>query len=220
MHFLNQITLDMVPLISFTLAVASVVFMVWGYYEYKKKVFSKEHDQEIKPNPVTWTLWAFGGALSTWTLFKSVAEDPFISSTPFVCMILSVWIVYHSFRAGKFQKPEISDILILLLDLTIILFWSTNTHEFWWPGKGIVVVNIIVQVDVLLTFLPIYRSAWSEGAEMPKPWMIWSVSYALMVVLTALRMNSYWELLYSVNYLVLHFLVGVIAFFRRHRHTR
>jgi len=94
--------------------------------------------------------------------------------------------------------------LVLVLDLGVLGFWTmTKSDEY---------TNLLFQIDVILSFIPIIRGTWKNPrCERALPWFVWSCAYVLFGATVLMRYEKWWDLMYPINYLALHLTVGFIA---------
>ncbi len=176
--------------------------LLLGYWLYNKGIYRGT----ISPNPTTWLLWAIGGVVEAGS-YWNITSDPFKRLFPTVCAVVIVGTFVLALVRGQFQKPERVDILILILDLELGFLMFTDFRPEY--------VNIMVQIDTILTFTPIIRSTWvNPFEEEPEPWFVWSLSYMLLTATVLLRFEDLWDLVYPLTALVLHLVVALIARFR------
>lgn len=189
-------------IISVFCSVSATLCLLWGYWLYNKGICAGK----IKPNPVTWFLWAIGGIVEAGSYWQ-ITSDPFKRLFPTVCALVIIFTFLLALFGGRFQRPARIDILILILDVEIGLLLFTNFRPEY--------VNALVQGDLMLTFAPLIRSTWqSPTDENSIPWLVWSLSYALLAMTVLMRFEDWWDLMYPAIQLALHLIVGLIARFR------
>ncbi len=184
--------------------VAGVVQLA-GYWVYNKKLESKE----INPNATTWAIWGLGSFVAV-MLYQDLAHDWVKEFLPIVCSIAAFGTFVHMMIKGSFQRPDRLDIEMFLLDTAVVTYWIMSDDP--------ISANVLLEVDIWISFLPILRSTWNKPeTEDPKPWFIWSIAYTLLTVTVLMRWEKWWDLLLPVNYLILHLAIWGIAKFRTAR---
>lgn len=188
--------------LSVLLGISAIVCLVVGYCFYIKGIYH----ETIRPNATTFFLWMIGGVVEAKS-FWDITGDPLVRYFPAVCAIAVVVTFFFALGRGRFQKPKRIDILILILDLELVLVMLTDYRAEY--------LMLMVQVDLILTFCPIWGSTWEKPEEEESlPWMVWALSYALLAVTVMLRFEDGWDLVYPVLNVFLHASVGIIAYFR------
>lgn len=176
---------------------AAGLLQLWGYWTYNR---TARH-----PNVASWAIWGLGSVL-TFLLYGALVEDWVKEFLPFVCMLAALFTFIACLGRGLFGAPDKRDWGILLLDVIVVAYWIVFREATW--------ANLLLQVDVAVSFVPTFRSLRRNPAsEDPRPWLIWSGAYTLLVVTVVLRWENWWELLYPVNYLLLHAGVWAMARF-------
>lgn len=182
--------------------VLAALIQIYGYWLYNKAIYTGK----IKPNPASWFLWSLGNIIASWSYLELV-HDVSRGLLPLVCAIISVGTFFFALFKGKFEKPDRESVLISIVDLQVIGFWLLTESETW--------TNLLMQIDAMVSFLPIIRDTWKHPEyEKPKPWFVWCVAYTLFFVSIILSWEKWWDIMYPVNYLFLHLTVALIAKFR------
>jgi hypothetical protein len=177
-----------------------------AYLDYNRNVFTGE----TKPNGATWAIWSAVSFVSTGSYIANSA-DFWKSLIPILNIILCIATFVLALVAGKLKKLDVSDWIALGLGLVAALVWAVN--------KSAQNANLIVQVAIMVGFVPTWRAVWATPAsEHPRPWWIWSVSYAVSIIVVLLRWkNQRIDLVYPVVCTVLHASVPIVCFFRSRR---
>lgn len=156
------------------------------------------------PNTATWTLWAFLTTLN-FASYLHMSKDwmksilPAISS--FSCMATFLFALYGGKLAGL--KPY--DMVALFLGIVAGLAW--------WRYKSSVHAQVILQIALLISFVPTYLGVWENPfVESPAPWFMWASAYFINTIIVIHRWSGkYRDLMNPINLLVLHGGVGVLA---------
>lgn len=158
-----------------------------------------------KPSAMSWGIWGIGSFL-TYFLYGELVQDWVKEFLPLLCMLAALTTFTLCLRRKLLDRPDRTDWFILVLDVAVIAYWLTYRETKW--------ANLFLQIDVAISFIPQLRSVWkSPSSEDSKPWLVWSVAYLLLLTTVVMRWESWWELLYPVNYFILH--LGVWALARR-----
>lgn len=158
----------------------------------------------ITPNTTTWSLLLLIVVLDFPTYFQGIETDAFIKSfLPLVdCLgVIVVWT--FAFTRGKFERPDRWDFMVASCQALTLAIWKI---------AGAMDANLMLQVATAIAFVPIIRGvyAWEE-VEKPIPWMMWSFSYGLQIVIVYIHPHGWKEFAYPIVCLVLHFAVGVFS---------
>jgi len=157
-----------------------------------------------QPNATTWTVWAFLSVMSASSY--TVMTDDFAKYFLLVVSgVANVATFFYALVAGKFMRIQRWDWLVLCLGILSGLVW--------WEYQSAAYANFIVVVADALAFFPMYRGLWSNPSlEYPLPWFLWTLAYALTVLVIALRWNGHYQDLVSPICMVfLHLAVGLLA---------
>lgn len=175
------------------------ITQLWGYWIYNRGIYTGD----IKPNPTSWGLWAFGSIIACWSYLELV-NDLVKGILPIACAIVCFGTFIFALCKNKFEKPDRHDVKIIVLDIVVVVFWLTTKSPTW--------TNVLMQVDVVISFYPIIREVVKNPkGEDAKPWLIWCIAYVLFALAVILSWEKWWDLMYPVVYFILHGVVGVIA---------
>lgn len=157
-----------------------------------------------KPNAATWTLWAILTVLN-FTSYKAMSGDWVKSFLPTASSLACVATFVVALFKGKLSRLNIYDSAALFIGLV--------AAGAWWYFNSATSANLIMQVAVLISFVPTYRGVWQDPkTEKALPWFIWSSAYILSIAVVVMRwQGQYQDLVYPVNCLILHAVVGVLA---------
>lgn len=178
------------------LAVAACALQVIGHIKYNK-------NSGIDPNVTSWTIWGVTSVLDTWN-YSEMTGDWHKNLLPITCSLccLATWII--CLMRNRFSKLEREHYLSLIICALAMVVW----HKF----GDIKDSNLILQVDNLVSFLPIIWTVWrTPSKERPTPWMWWTASYALGTIIVLIRYEQWQDLMYPVSCAVLHFIVGALS---------
>ena len=182
------------------LAMVSGIIQVVAFVLYNKYILKgKTH-----PNIASWGIWAFITVLN-FTSYGVMSDDWVKSLLPTVSSLMCIVTFLLSLAKGKLSKLGLFDTAALVFGLAASLAW--------WQLQSATYANLILQVGICIGFIPTLRSVWKTPSnEQPLPWFLWTGAYALMIVVVYLRWRGqYQELVYPVECLIAHGLVGVLA---------
>ncbi|MDP1625044.1 MAG: hypothetical protein Q8L64_04715 [bacterium] len=184
--------------ISITVAVTACFVQVWGHFVYNR-------ESGIYPNPTSWTLWGLTGFLEAWN-YQDLSGDWVKNLLPYTCALCCAitWVICIFRSKFQFKRLKPQDWISLLLCSAALVIW----RKF----DLVVEANIVLQVDNVISFIPIIVSVWGDSEEeKPKAWMVWTVSYLLATATVMLRFEKVADLYYPVNCVLLHFIVGLLS---------
>ena len=157
-----------------------------------------------QPNSATWTLWAFITVLNL-VSYAVMSGDWVKSILPFASSLACILTFLFALYKGKLSKIDLWDGIALFIGIASIIVW--------WYLKSATYANLILQASIAVSFVPTYRGVWLNPLkERSFPWYIWSFAYSLNIIVIVLRWrDQYQDLVYPINCLILHALVGVLT---------
>ena len=160
------------------------------------------------PNSATWTLWVFLTVLNV-SSYAVMSGDWVKSILPLASSIACIFTFFFSLSKGKLSKIDPWDRLALGIGIISGLIW--------WYYKSATYANLILQISIAISFVPTYWGVWRDPMkEKALPWYIWSSAYTLSIIVIILRWkNQYQDLVYPINCLVLHAVVGLLTIRKR-----
>lgn len=189
--------------LAIALGILAGLVQLAGYWQYHQ-VMSTHNDH--KPNAASWFMWGVGGATEL-IVYAALVEDRSKEFLPAVCAVvviitfLRVW-----WREGTF-KLTAHDWAIVAVDAAVVGFWFLTKNPY--------ASNALLGADMLLSFIPILGSTWRDPkSEQPRPWMTWTIAYALLTTVVIIKWENAWELIYPVLYLILHGAVWAVVRFK------
>lgn len=171
-----------------------------GFWTYNRKMLIGV----TKPVKTTLALWSFISILNMLS-FTSISNDPAKDFISIVSGALCVLTFLLAWRSGKLQKLGGEERFVLLIGIIAALIW--------YAWKSAAYANAVLQVSVLISFLPLYKQIWQNPkSEHPTPWYFFSGAYACATLGVVLNWNSAWELAYPMSGLILHSAVLLMIF--------
>ena len=160
-----------------------------------------------RPNIAAWGVWAFLSILSM-TSYVVMSSDwvksILVSVNALLCILTLVLALYR----GRFEKLDRLDKIAFAIGVLAGLMWIVL--------KSATYANMILQVSIMVGFIPLYRGIWrNPKCEHALPWLIWVVAYCLNILTIVVRWTGqYQDLAYPVNCFVLHLAVALLVVVR------
>lgn len=157
-----------------------------------------------KPNQATWTLWVFISTLNCIS-YIVMSGDIIKGLLPIASTAACIAVFVVSLFKGKLSKLNFGDQIALMLGFASIFVWRAYRSATY--------ANLILQICILISFIPTYRGVWKEPSnEKALPWFVWSSAYILTIIVVFLRwQGQYQDLVYPINCLLLHGGVGILS---------
>ncbi len=157
----------------------------------------------IKPNTSSWIIWTYGNFIVCWSYIETAKELSFRESLPFICSLACIVCAVIFLILRKFEWPEKRyEWEILGADVVITIYWVVTGDSL--------IAQMLLQVSVFLSFIPIIKDTIKHPQqERSGPWMIWSIAYLFLFF--AEQTQGFWMWIYPVQYLIWHFIMGVIS---------
>lgn len=204
------------------LGIVAAVLHVAGYATY----YYLCRKEIIQPNAASWLIWFYGNAIVLFSYTK-IATFSFVDLLPYICAIASIVITTLFFIEGQFAKLDRFERRMVSIDIFITALWllienNTFVHSVYTTIIGTSIepylfVHLLLQVSVVVSFLPIIRETWKmPSLERPLPWMFWTVAYGLWFLAEILRSDGVfgWQMVYPINYAILH---GIVFAFSKYK---
>lgn len=186
-----------------SLSLIASIFMLAGYLVYCRAIARRQ----VRANATSWGIWALT-SIPVIFLYQDLSED-WVKVLPYyVCAIGAVITFLEAAKLERLRMPDRTDLLVIMLDASVLLYFFLSGDKYS--------TSIILELDIWITFIPIFRSTWNDpNEEIPRAWGVWTISYALMVMVVALRWDKWWDLILPMNYVLQHGTVWLIARSRR-----
>ncbi len=182
------------------LAILASLLNIVGFVVYNKQVFTGKNT----PNITSWGIWAFVTVLN-FLSYKTMSDDWVKSIFPTISSLMCIATFLVVFVMGKFDRVSKYDVIAMMLGVVAGLVW-------WW-FESATYANLLLQLAIAIGFVPTFRSVWaSPKSEKPLPWFIWSVGFAVGVIVVLMRWNNqYQDVVYYADCVVLHLAVALMA---------
>jgi len=189
----NAVVISLISGIGFSLA----------YLDYNRNIFTGK----TKPNGATWAIWSAVAVVSAGSYFKA-SGDFWKSLLPIINIVLCVGTFVLSLIKGKFNKLSRFDWIALGIGLFAVVVWALR--------KSATDANLIVQLALMIGFVPIWRSILkSPSCEHPRPWWTWVICYSLLVVVIVMRWRGHViDLVYPINCIIVHASVPILSYIK------
>ncbi|MGB4076224.1 MAG: hypothetical protein WBK28_00780 [Minisyncoccia bacterium] len=216
------------------LVYASPGLMLLGYALYIRQTLR----HEINPNPSTWAMFAYGTGLLAvlefdrlggwgqnfdWSLQTLIEALPLLAllGTPIACALCSLWVAGICLKRGKIKWPEEREDQIsfgadILLTISYATAWGL-LFTGYITGEHRLIAALVFLVGSNLTtitaFIPLLRQAKRDpGGERALPWLVWTLSYATLAIVTYHEVGLWSELMiYPIMNTLLHGSVALLA---------
>jgi len=165
------------------------------------------HRQMLKgfscPNIATWTLWVFISTLNC--ISYIVMSESIVKGFLPIASTLALYLVFSaSLFKGKFSRLDSSDEIALIIGVFSLFIW--------WAYRSAVYANLLLQICIIISFIPTYRGIWKDpNKEKAWPWFVWSLAYIIQIIIVFLEWKAWYQLVYPINCLVLHLIVGLLS---------
>jgi len=164
------------------------------------RIYNKEF---VEPNAASWFLWMVGALVEGLTYIE-MTGDWVKNILPVACCVACVSTFVHAVIKGKFSWPSVWETLIIGLDLSAL--WV------WYHWQSATYANLWMQVTAVLSFIPVLRDVfYHPEKENRTSWYLWALAYALLAGTVVCRYEKWEDLVYPVNFAVLHFGVAFLA---------
>lgn len=188
-----------VEVISGILGVIAGLMHVSGFVLYYEQTLRKISN----PNKTTWILWFVISLLNCVSYIK-MSKDITLGFLPMASTFSCMVVAGIFFCKGKLSKLDFLDSIVLLLGIISVFVWQYYNS----PTYG----NLLLQPCIVISFIPTYRGVWRNAKiEKASPWFIWASAYLLQIALVFLKWESFYQLVYPINCLVLHAGVGMLT---------
>ena len=159
---------------------------------------------QSSPNAASWGIWAFITVLN-FTSYKVMSGDWVKSLLPALNSMLCILTFVIAASRGRLAALNTYDDIVFVLGIAASIVW--------WRTKSATKAQLLLQLCLAIGFIPTYVSVWGNpGNERLLGWAIWSVMFALQILVVRLRWRGRkMDLLYPVNGTILHSAVVLLA---------
>jgi len=180
------------------LALTVVVLTTWGFFLFNRNLILGIE----RPNTASWNLWVLFTLVNSSSYF-SMNGDWIKLALPGIDFLLCVvtWLVILIW--GHFSWPPKRDWVAIAITLGALFIWKFSSAIY---------ANLFVQVALIVSFIPCVMDSW-EGKIKTKPWIFWTLSHLLNLVLVGIRNGSWVDLFYPSVSVILHSLVVIFSWY-------
>jgi len=157
-----------------------------------------------RPNTATWGIWAIVASLNCASYFF-MSQDWVKSLSAIAASVACIFTFVFALFRGRLSKLDRSDGIVLVISVSAIIVW--------WVFRSATFANLLLQGALVAGFIPTLRDVVRKPEqESALPWLMWSLVYVLLLLIVLLRWSNHWpDLVYPINSLFWHLLVGVLA---------
>lgn len=183
--------------------VSSLIYCI-GYLCYNLGIFKGT----TSANKATWGIWSSIAVVNMGSYIKAT-RDLWKSLIPILDLLLCALTLVIALVKGRNEGLDKWDKRALWVGCLSVIVWAIFKSATW--------ANVVVQVSIAFALIPTWRAVWQKPEkENSLPWLLWSASYALAIVVVILRWSGKSiDLVYPINGLILHLSVPVLAYIRR-----
>ena len=197
------------------LGILAAGLQILGYLAYGFKVLRRD----ILPNAASWIMFAYGTSLLVILEFNRGASFALLA-LPLSCALASIFIARYAMRkTRRAWWPEhwlerLSFFLDVVLTAAYLGTWILIVNDLITAETKETAELLILMcwtIGVFTAFFPLLRQVFRHPAsEHALPWLIWSLAYGCLLVVTVMEEGVVTELvLYPLTNLVVH---GFIAY--------
>lgn len=193
------------------LGVLALLLHVWGYAWYAREIFRGR----TRPNAASWFMWLVG-AWVEYVTFDAIDSHWATSALPLACFlgccvifVVTAALQLAKWRSGSRDKvyhpARWTDYAAVSADLGAYAAYAATGGAAW--------ANAFAVITSIISFIPIWRTTWRHGNEMPGPWLVWCAAYLAMLgaVLTGDGAERLAQSVYPAYYLLLSLVVAVLS---------
>lgn len=197
------------PVVFGTLA---LLLHVAGYAWYAREMFRGR----TRPNAASWLMWLVG-AWVEYVTFDAIDSHWASSALPLACFlgccaIFAVTAVLQlaKWRSGSrdtvYLPARWPDYAAVSADLAAYIAYAITGGAAW--------AHVFAVTTSIVSFIPIWRSTWRHGHEVPGPWLVWCAAYLAMLgaVLSGSGSERLAQSVYPAYYFLLSLVVAGLSF--------
>lgn len=156
------------------------------------------------PNGATWSLW-FVISLLNCISFIKMSKNLLVGFLPMTSTFSCMVVAGIFFCKGKLSKLDFWDNIALAIGIMSVFVWQYYNS----PIYG----NLFLQLCIIISFIPTYRGVIKDRDNEKKSlvWFIWASAYILQIVIVFLGWETWYQLVYPVNCLILYSGVGMLS---------
>jgi hypothetical protein len=165
----------------------------------------------IIPNRLAWIICCVSVSLETIT-YCYISGDPVISVYFIIAAICSILITIKVWKLSKWEGSSRLQKNSLVFYSLAIAIWPLFQLPF--------IAHLLLLIVIPVAFFPIYQSAYKNyKSENSIPWLLWSLSDLLIIIIICNNMKTVQELPYAIVQFICPFTVYSIIIFQRIRNS-
>ncbi|HEY5710275.1 MAG TPA: SET domain-containing protein-lysine N-methyltransferase [Allosphingosinicella sp.] len=164
------------------LAISAALLQALGYALYARLFLKKA----IRPNAASSFMFAYGTALLVLLEYGDGASWPMLA-LPATCASLSIGIALLCLRKRATDPVDKVEATAFSADVWLTALWAAIAFGYGDISPFSAGFLIAGNVTTLTAFFPVLRSTWrTPERERPEPWLVWTMAYSLLTVVTLL----------------------------------
>ncbi|MFA6099650.1 MAG: hypothetical protein WC750_02075 [Patescibacteria group bacterium] len=187
--------------IAITLGILSAAMHLLAFWLYYRQMLLGTS----RPKAASWLLWPVLTVLNC-VIYLLSTGDWVKSLLPLASSAACLVIVAVALRRKNLKKPRLWEMIVMMAAIDIAVLYGVFNSAVY--------ANLLIQTCVAISFIPTFAGVWKDSnSERPLPWFIWSTAYILALAVVILRWRRQpGDLIYPINCLVLHAVVGALTF--------
>lgn len=149
--------------------------------------------------------------LLNFTSYKAMSKDWVKSVLPTISSVQCILTFFLALFQGQWKELGWGDIGALIVGIIAsVLWWKLKKSD---KDTASMVANLMLQLGITIGFIPTFQSVWVRPqSEIALCWFLWTVSFAFQTAVVILRWKGQKrDLVYPINCLWLHLVVGLLA---------
>ena len=180
-------------------AMLATVLSIAAFIIYNWRIFSGQSHA----NFVSWSIWAFITALN-FTSYKSVSGSWIKAMLPTVDSGLCILTAIILLCLGRIGELNVTDKVCLALGIATIILWRATRSAH--------LAQVLVQIALVIGFIPMYHGMTIKNTEPWLPWLMWTGTFLGQFAAVnynrrtdEIKTGEPYEFLYPVNMMIFHF---------------
>jgi predicted neutral ceramidase superfamily lipid hydrolase len=195
-------------MINYILTIAASTLAIMGYILYYRSI----KETGIVFNRFVWIMASV--TISLETITYCVISKDFVKSLYFiVCSICCILIAIKIWKWTSWAGTNRSQKYSLAFYSLSIAIWPVFDLPF--------IAHVLLLIAIPVSFYPVYVSAFKNyKTESSMPWLLWSISDLLVIIIIGFTMETVQELPYVIVSFICPFTVYAIIMYQRIRHSK
>ena len=185
--------------VTLIIAILSTLLQLAGYAIYNRGVWTGR----VRPNLSSWLIWGGISLINTASYFSLSRHDFVVSLMPFTVTAVNVLTLGVILRKGTFQHIGRPDAAALAISAAAVLLWKLTNSSL---------ANMMVQIAIIVGTVPTILGVVRDPlVERPLPWLLWSASFVLAIIVVTMRHTSWVAYASPVIQLLMYVGIGLLA---------